>query len=231
MNNYELGSWYGLYRVAFVALVLLGATQSGARGNTKALYLAQTPELPPGTNIDNLPAAPLPEERQNPAITPLPPIEDFLDSLPNGLPGEELPESSVEFEVKKFILEGNTVLSEAELESILRQYRDRQIGFADLLALETELTKLYTAKGYLNSGVVVPIQDVRGGVVKLQAIEGMIDQINVRVDGRLKEGYVRSRLMRGANKPLRIAELQEALQLLQLDPLIENINAELSVGT
>ncbi|MEL6495039.1 MAG: ShlB/FhaC/HecB family hemolysin secretion/activation protein, partial [Cyanobacteria bacterium J06623_7] len=32
-------------------------------------------------------------------------------------------------------------------------------------------------------------------------------------------------------KPLRIAELQEALQLLQLDPLIENINAELSVGT
>jgi hemolysin activation/secretion protein len=35
---------------------------------------------------------------------------------------------------------------------------------------------------------------------------------------------------RGAGQPLNIGELQEALQLLQLNPLIENLNAELSVG-
>jgi hemolysin activation/secretion protein len=76
----------------------------------------------------------------------------------------------------------------------------------------------------------VPIQDVNQGRIILQAIEGKIETINVEVDGRLKPSYVRSRLARGAKEPLNIEQLQEALQLLQLNPLIENLNAELSVG-
>ncbi|MEO1340878.1 MAG: ShlB/FhaC/HecB family hemolysin secretion/activation protein [Cyanobacteria bacterium J06635_13] len=190
-----------------------------AAGNTEQLYLAQAVDVP------------LPTPRRQPNIDPLPPVEDFLDSFPNQVPGGELPESEVEFAVKEFQLEGNTVLGEQELELIFREYRDRQISFADLLELETELTKLYTAKGYVNSGVVVPIQDIEGGVVKLQAVEGRVDEINVEVDGRLADNYVRKRLARGAGEPLNISELQEALQLLQLNPLIENINAELSVGS
>ena len=231
MNNYKLSSWRRLLKIVFGALILSIVGQSSARGSSQHLYLAQTPDLPPEINIDNLPRTPLPGERQNPNITPLPPVEDFLDSLPDDSPERDLPESTTEFEVKKFELEGNTVLKPAELDLVFRKYRDRQIGFADLLELETELTKLYTAKGYINSGVVVPIQNIKDGVVELQAIEGTINTINVRVEGRLKESYVRSRLQRGTNQPLRIKELQEALQLLQLDPLIENLNAELSVGT
>ena len=231
MNNYKLSSWRRLLKIVFGALILSIVGQSSACGGTpQHLYLAQTPDLPEGT-IDNLPRTPLPGERQNPNITPLPPVEDFLDSPPNDLPEGELPESTTEFEVRKFELEDNTVLKPAELDLVFRKYRDRPIGFADLLELETELTKLYTAKGYINSGVVVPIQNIKDGVVELQAIEGRIDTINVRVNGRLKESYVRSRLQRGTNQPLRIEELEEALQLLQLDPLIENFNAELSVGT
>ena len=228
MNNYKLSSWREISKTIFAVIFLIGG-QSSVRGNTEQLY-AQTPNLPPGTNIDNLPPTPLPSERQNPDITPLPPVEDFLDNLPNGSQEGDLPDSTVQFEVEEFQLEGNTVLKPAELELVFRKYRDRLIGFAELLELETELTKLYTAKGYINSGVVVPMQDVSGGVVRLQAIEGTIETINVEVNGRLKESYVRSRLQRGTNEPLRIEELQEALQLLQLDPLIENINAELSVG-
>ena len=230
MNNYKLSSGRRLSEIFLAGLIFLIGEQSSAYGNTEQLYLAQTPDLPPGTSIDNLPATPIPSERQDPVITPLPPVEDFLDSLPNSSPDGESPESTADFEVKEFQLEGNTVLEPAALELVFRKYRDRPIGFAELLELETELTKLYTAKGYVNSGVVVPMQNIQDGIVKLQAIEGTIETINVEVNGRLKESYVRSRLQRGANKPLRIEELQEALQLLQLDPLIENINAELSVG-
>ncbi|MEL7075495.1 MAG: ShlB/FhaC/HecB family hemolysin secretion/activation protein [Cyanobacteria bacterium J06582_2] len=217
MSNYKFKSSLGL-SAAFGAMAAFLAVLPAA-GNTEQLYLAQ--------GID----VPLPAPRRQPNIDPLPPVEDFLDSLPNQTPGGGLPESEVEFAVKEFQLEGNTVLGEQELELIFREYRDRQISFADLLELETELTKLYTAKGYVNSGVVVPIQDIEGGVVKLQAVEGRVDEINVEVDGRLADNYVRKRLARGAGEPLNIGELQEALQLLQLNPLIENINAELSVGS
>jgi len=211
-------------------VALLATSKLPAQGNTKEILLAQTNEPTPGVNTDSLPASPLPDERQAPAPTPLPPVEDFLDSLPNQLPEGKTPESNERFEVKKFKLEGNTVLEQAAVDSIFRKYRDRIIGFADLLELETDLTKLYAAKGYVNSGVVLPIQDVNRGTVVLQAIEGRVETINVQVDGRLKESYVRSRLARGAGQPLNIGELQEALQLLQLNPLIENLNAELSVG-
>jgi hemolysin activation/secretion protein len=211
-------------------VALLTTSKLPAHGNTKQILLAQTNEPTPGVNTDSLPASPLPDERQVPAPAPLPPVEDFLDSLPNQLPEGKTPESNARFEVKKFKLEGNTVLEEAAVDSIFRKYRDRQIGFADLLELETDLTKLYTAKGYVNSGVVLPIQDVTRGTVVLQSIEGRVETINVQVDGRLKESYVRSRLARGTGQPLNIGQLQEALQLLQLNPLIENLNAELSVG-
>jgi hemolysin activation/secretion protein len=231
MNNYKFDSWYGRSTIIPLAVMaLLAISKLPAQGNTKLLYLAQTPDLPPGVNVDRLPATPLPDTRQDPAVTPLPPAEELLDSLPNQSPEGKVPQSEVKFKVENFKLKGNTVLKEAAVESILRQYRDRPIGFADLLKLETALTKLYTAQGYVNSGVVVPIQDVNQGVITLQAIEGSIETINVQVDGRLKESYIRSRLTRGTGTPLNISELQEALQLLQLNPLIENLNAELSVG-
>jgi hemolysin activation/secretion protein len=218
--------------ILVTAVALLGVSKVSAQGSTKQiLYLAQAPNLPSGVNnVDRLPAAPLPEAEQKPSVTPLPPIEEFLDTLPNQPPEGKAPESAVQFKVEKFKLEGNTVLEEAAVDRIFRKYRDRQIGFADLLELETELTKLYTAKGYVNSGVILPIQDVNKGVITFQVVEGIIETINVQVDGRLKESYVRSRLARGAGQPLNISQLQEALQLLQLNPLIENLNAELSVA-
>ncbi|MEM8675846.1 MAG: ShlB/FhaC/HecB family hemolysin secretion/activation protein [Cyanobacteria bacterium P01_G01_bin.67] len=232
MNNRRFSSLLKptkLIYISIVALLMMGEMSAQAN-SSHTILIAQTPQLPPGTNIDNLPPTPLPGRQQKPTITPLPPVEDFLDSLPNQSPEGDVPESEVEFEVKEFKLEGNTVLDEAAVAVVFQKYRDRSLSFADLLELETELTKLYTDNGYINSGVVIPSQNVNQGVITLQAIEGQIDTINVNVDGRLRENYIRSRLRRGAKSPLNIAELQEALQLLQLNPLVESLNAELSVG-
>ena len=232
MNNrkfYRLLESVYLIPLAILILTMLGKTP--ARANTDlSLDLAQTPDLPPGTDLDRLPPNPLPDTDRDRRITPLPPLEDFLDTPPNQLPETENPELEMTFEVEKFRLEGNTVLEETEVEAIFNKYRDRPISFAELLELETELTQLYTNNGYINSGVIIPAQNVSRGTVILQAVEGAIDEISVNVDGRLKESYIRSRLTRGAKTPLNIEQLQEALQLLQLNPLVESINAELSVG-
>ena len=231
MNNrkfYRLPESVYLIPLAVLMLTMLGKTP--ARANTEPTsYIAQTP-LPSGTDLDRLPPTPLPDTQRDRRITPLPPIEDFLDTPPNQLPEPENPELETKFEVEKFRLEGNTVLEETEIEAVFDKYRDRPISFAELLELETELTQLYTNNGYINSGVIVPAQNVNEGTVTIQAVEGTIEEIKVNVDGRLKESYIRSRLARGARTPLNIEELQEALQLLQLDPLVESLNAELSVG-
>jgi hemolysin activation/secretion protein len=234
MNNFNFSNLLKKIYVTslWVAIAVL-SNQVAAQANTDNLdkfYLAQTPQLPPGRDVNDLPRSPLPNGERRPSVTPLPPIEDFLESPPNQLPSSENSDSDAKFTVKRFIFKDNTVLDEAAVQTILKDYLNRPVSLADLLELETKLTKLYTDNGYINSGVVIPSQDINSGVVTIQAIEGQVEDINVNVDGRLKEGYIRSRLSRGTKSPFNIQELQEALQLLQLNPLIENLNAQLSVG-
>lgn len=48
---------------------------------------------------------------------------------------------------------------------------------------------------------------------------------------RLQDSYVRSRLAQADTKPLNQQRIEEALQLLQLNPLIQQVNAELIAGS
>lgn len=54
---------------------------------------------------------------------------------------------------------------------------------------------------------------------------------NLCGSAHLRESYVRSRLARATKTPVNRNQLEEALQLLQLDPLIQQVNAELTAGS
>ncbi len=67
--------------------------------------------------------------------------------------------------------------------------------------------------------------------MQIQVVEGELEGINIFGLKRLQAGYVRSRIERLAGRPLNQKRLEEALQLLQIDPLIERVNAELTAGS
>ncbi|MGV2826885.1 ShlB/FhaC/HecB family hemolysin secretion/activation protein [Myxosarcina sp. GI1(2024)] len=215
---------------------LLVASETSIAANEWNIQLAQaplsqTPTVPPDSDLPQTPLLLEEPSAPPPSTTPLPPIEDFLESPPELLPDSTEPDSTTTFAVEQFQIEGNTAIEEEELQAELAAYRARPITFADLLEIESRLTRLYQDRGYINSGVVIPTQDVNDGVIVVRVIEGTIEEIEINVDGRLSEDYIRSRLRRGTKAPLNINELQEALQLLQLNPLIESLNAELAVGS
>jgi hemolysin activation/secretion protein len=62
-------------------------------------------------------------------------------------------------------------------------------------------------------------------------VEGSLEGINVTGTHRLHRGYIRSRLALAASTPLNTNRLLEGLRLLQLDPLIQSISADLQAGT
>jgi hemolysin activation/secretion protein len=68
-------------------------------------------------------------------------------------------------------------------------------------------------------------------VAIIQVIEGSVETIEVSGTQRLNPGYVSSRLGLTVSPPLNVDRLLEGLQLLQLDPLIETISADLQAGT
>jgi hemolysin activation/secretion protein len=173
-----------------------------------------------------------PDRPQPPSPRPLPPssnpLDDSLQTPPTPESVWDIPGKVV---VKKFTYAGNTVFTQAELNQAIANFRGKPISFAQLVQAADAITKLYVSKGYITSGAYVPEQNLTSGAVQIQIVEGSLAEINVNITkGRLRENYIRDRLTQRISTPLNINELQEALQLLQLNPLIENLDAELSAG-
>ena len=231
-------SWQAIlkdsYRTTLLAVLMLVGSKLPSYGGTKpGFLLAQnTPgDVPSDGNLESLPQfQPVEPTPPSPQLDTLPPLEDLLEEPPPPLPSEQPEDLLGTFVVEEFQVEGNTVFSDEEIEAALQDYIDRPITFTELLQVETVLTKLYTDNGYINSGAVIPLQKIQDGIVKVNIIEGSLEDIEVTVNGRLNEDYVRSRLEKATGTPFNIRKLQEALQLLQLDPLVENLTAELAVG-
>ena len=193
---------------------------------------AQTPLPPRNLQPDVLPEEPpFLEPQPETKPQPLPPPDELLPPTAPRIPGEQSPDDVPEtITVERFVIEGSTVFTQAEFDEITKDYLNRPISFAELLQLRSAITKLYQSNGYVNSGAFVPPQEMSDGVVEIEILEGGVEEINVEVEGRLRAGYVRGRLARATKNPLNINSLVEALQLLRLDPLIDNISSELSAS-
>ncbi|MCL2936058.1 MAG: filamentous hemagglutinin N-terminal domain-containing protein [Trichodesmium sp. MAG_R02] len=133
--------------------------------------------------------------------------------------------------IKQFNFEGNTKFSNQELQQQLTPYLNKPITFAQLIAARTAITKYYTKNNYITSGAFIPPQTMAdNGTVTLRVVEGKVGEINVNIQGRLNENYIKSRLEKATTAPLNQEKLLSALQLLQIDPLVKTISAELSSG-
>ncbi|KJH71783.1 ShlB/FhaC/HecB family hemolysin secretion/activation protein [Aliterella atlantica] len=187
-------------------------------------------QLPPPQDV-------LPPTEQTPAPSPtpapLPPPEDLLQPAPSTpTPPEPIPgEVPATITVERFEVEGSTVFSPEEFARVLAPYTKRPISFAELFQARSAVTQLYVDKGYITSGALIPPQTLRGGVVRIQVVEGSLEAINITGTKRLNPNYIRDRIAIRTGKPLNQQQLLSALQLLQLNPLIENLSAELATGS
>ncbi|MEH2005900.1 ShlB/FhaC/HecB family hemolysin secretion/activation protein [Nostoc sp.] len=195
----------------------------------------------PQNNFPSLPQLPPPQDVQPPSPrtppTPspppqLPPPSELLQpSQPLLTPDEPLPETSQIFTVKQFEVIGSTVFSPEKLNQVLAEFINKPITFAQLLEARSKITELYINAGYVTSGAYIPEQTLTTGVVQIQIIEGKLEDIQITGTRRLNPNYIRSRIALGASTPLNQKRLLESLQLLQLNPLIQNLSAELSAGS
>ncbi len=183
--------------------------------------------VPPPTQPPPLPDKPLQTPDKEILPTPPPSVNPII------------PETSETITVTKFEFIGNTIFSDSQLESkVANNLRYKSIPLSTLLRIANDVAKMYAEAGYTTSGAVISIpqttQQEGRGVVIIEVIEGKLTEINVtplNESERLNPDYIRSRIAVRVGKPLNLVKLQEALQLLLLDPLITNISAELSDGT
>ncbi|WP_234300813.1 ShlB/FhaC/HecB family hemolysin secretion/activation protein [Sphaerospermopsis aphanizomenoides] len=186
-------------------------------------------QLPPPQDVQ--PPAPSPRQTPQP-LQPLPPPAELLQpSFPDTQPQPTLPKDVPQtITVQKFEVVGSTVFSPEQLAKVTAEFTNRPITLAELFQARSKITELYVNKGYITSGAYIPEQAIQSGVIKIQVVEGKLEDIQITGTHRLKVNYLRSRLAVATSPPLNRDKLLEALQLLQLNPLIDNLSAELSAG-
>ncbi len=231
--------------VLFISLPGAGTTPTLAQMPTVAQLPAPSSTSPPPAR------SPSPQDlipRPNP-LPPLPEIPPLTappaELLPN--PQPQSPETAppnlpIKFRVTGFKFEGGTVFKDQELLNAIATalkldpatLLPREFTFAELLEARSAITKLYIDKHYITSGALIPAEQTvppEGGIVRIQIVEGGLEDIKVIGTRRLQPGYISSRLAIATPKPLNRDRLLDALQLLSQSGLIDKISAELAAGS
>lgn len=163
----------------------------------------------------------------------------FQDGVPDSLPQKRvLPDSSEgptsdsiktapSFFVSRIDLTGGTVFPAQELDSVLSPYENRQVTMEELQRLRQQLSLMYFQRGYVNSGVIIPDQTIRDGVVQFRIIEGRVTDVRLSGNDDLNASYILDRINLGVDEPLNVNDLQRALRQVKNDRLIRKINAQL----
>ncbi|PSF31704.1 ShlB/FhaC/HecB family hemolysin secretion/activation protein [Aphanothece hegewaldii CCALA 016] len=136
---------------------------------------------------------------------------------------------STQISVQKIEVQGNTVL-EQKINNLIQPFFGQIVSLQNLSNLADSITELYLNEGYLTSRAVLPQQDFADGMVTIQVVEGVVEEVIIKGATRL-ENYVRSRIQVGLGQPLNSGKLEDQLRLLKTNPLLKNIEATLKAGS
>jgi hemolysin activation/secretion protein len=103
-------------------------------------------------------------------------------SITKMLDAYQYPKSSknYKFNLKKVIINGNTVFSSKELNDIYAQYLNNEITLDKVWYFAQKITELYQAKGYFLTRSYIPAQEIENGVVKINIVEGYIAKVDIK---------------------------------------------------
>lgn len=134
--------------------------------------------------------------------------------------------------VSRIEIVGSTVIPEADLRAFAAPYEGRRVAVEDLVRLRDALTRAYVDAGYVTSGARFPPQDLSGGAVTIEIVEGRLDPGDVAFLGNayLDGGYLLERLGPFPDGPLHVGDLNRRLDLVGDVGAVEAIDARLLPG-
>lgn len=117
------------------------------------------------------------EEFKQPDMTPqVEPQVSVKQAAPANAPaGAE----KIKFTLRGITFEGATVYSDAQLKGVIGDKVGQTVSLADIYGIANQLTAKYRNDGYILTQVVVPPQEIDGGVAKLRVVEGYVDSITI----------------------------------------------------
>lgn len=109
--------------------------------------------------------------------------------------GAQAPDEGViRFEIARFEVKGNTLLSQAQIDALLAGYSGKQRDFGDVQRALEALEAAYHQRGYNVVTIELPEQELNGGVVVLRVVETRIGRVTVKNNQHFDEANIRRSL-------------------------------------
>jgi hemolysin activation/secretion protein len=155
----------------------------------------------------------------------------FLFTALTAFAAEEKPDAVPRFDIKSYQVEGNTIISADNLESILSPFTGKGRDFGDVQEALDALEQAYRDHGFSMVGVALPEQELDRGVVRLKVNENRLGKINIEGNRYFDQENIRRSLpalnqgetpnLKAVSRSLKIANENPAkkinLQLLNSD--------------
>jgi hemolysin activation/secretion protein len=138
--------------------------------------------------------------------------------MPQVRPSEGRADSKPQFVLSKVSLTGARAIRPEEIARTYQPYLGKKVSQADLAAIASAISDLYRAAGFHLSRAIVPPQDIQGGHIRLQVIEGGITEVAFKGEGAEQFGV---RPLLGpvlAEQPSRLPTLERQLLLINGRP-------------
>ena len=81
--------------------------------------------------------------------------------------------------VKSFRFEGNTAVSTRELEEAVKDFTNKELTNEGIEEARRAATLVYVRKGFINSGAILPDQDIAEGIITLRIVEGKLNEVHL----------------------------------------------------
>lgn len=101
------------------------------------------------------------------------------------------------------------------------------VGEAELEATRLAISETFLRLGHINSGALLPDQEVTDGTVTFQVVEGQLSDVQVFGARHHRPDRIRQRLLRRVGRPLRWEELEAASDDLRRDFDLTRIEVDL----
>lgn len=172
-----------------------------------------------------------PGDERLPDLEPEAEPEPTLELPPVSPPKPEAPISGEPtFVLRGVKITGNTIIDHGVLQAVVEKYLDRPVSTTQLQEMRRELTMVYVDAGYINSGAVLPDQQVKDAIVRIHIVEGELSEIEIEGNKNVRASYFTGRIELSDGPPLNVNELQERMQIMLEDPRVERINSTLEPG-
>ena len=104
------------------------------------------------------------------------------------------PPPAPRFEIQRFVIEGNTLISQSDINKLMSPFTGKNRDFGDVQRALEALQDAYLQRGFNAVRVSIPEQNIRAGQVRLQVLEAKIRRVRVQNNRFFDEKNVRASL-------------------------------------